>query len=136
MDPTQQAKAYALERLGLDWAKLDKWTDAQKRAYLAAVAEFRADNPQMFSFAEQAAANNYAATATAPDAYEDFSYAKEFGKELGNRVEEIGGQVAGVGEGIFSGLSLMRWLIPVAVVAVVGIWLWKFAGSPTPRRRA
>jgi hypothetical protein len=135
MNPTEKAKAYALDKTGLNWAKLDKWSDADRRAYLAAIAEFRQRNPGLFTPAELAAAGNYQSTAdaTAPE----FSYVKEFGKELGARVEKIGNQVAGVGEGIFSGLSLMRWLIPVAVVVGVGLWLWKFAGSPSiPRRRA
>ena len=129
MEPTQLAKAYALEKTGLDWAKLDKWSDAEKRAYLAAVAEFRQRNPALFTPAELASAANYQSASTVTDP--KFSYVSEFGKELGNRVEAIGSQVAGVGEGIFSGLSLMRWLIPVAVVVAVGIWLWKFAGSPS-----
>lgn len=135
MNPTEQAKAYALEKTGLNWARLDKWSDADRRAYLAANAEFRQNNAHLFTPAELNAAANYSNAASVPAP--EFSYFKEFGKELGNRVEELGGKVAGVGEGIFSGLSLMRWLFPVAVVCLVGIWLWKFAGSPPiPRRRA
>ena len=133
MTATEQAKAYALEKTGLDWAKVDRWDDEDRTAYLAANAEFRQANPHLFTPAELNAGANYANAATVPAP--EFSYFKEFGKELGNRVEEIGGKVAGVGEGIFSSLSLMRWLIPVAVVALVGIWLWRFAGSPSPRRK-
>lgn len=133
MNATEQAKAYALDKTGLDWAKLDKWSDKDRAAYLAANAEFRQNNAHLFTPAELNAAANYANAATVPAP--EFSYFKEFVKEAGNRVVELGGKVAGVGEGIFSGLSLMRWLIPVVVVALVGIWLWRIAGSPSPRRK-
>ena len=133
MTATEQAKAYALEKAGLRWEKRDKWSDADRSAFLSANAEFRRLNPGLFTPAELSAAANYAGMGASKTP--EFSYVGTFGRELANRVEEIGGQVAGVGEGIFSGLSLMRWLIPVAVVAAVGIWLWKFAGSPALSRK-
>ncbi len=130
MNATELAKAYALEKTGLNWDRRDKWSDANRTAYLAANAEYRQRNPGLFTPAELAAASNYesAANAKAPE----FSYVRATANALGERIEEIGGQVAGVGEGIFSGLSLMRWLIPLAIVAGVAIWLWRFAGSPAP----
>lgn len=133
MTPVQQAQAYALQQTGLKWDERDKWSDADRTAYLAANARFRRENAGLFTLAEQAAGNNYqsAADTRAPS----FSYVEATADALGERLEEIGEQVSGVGEGIFSGLSLTRWLIPLALVAFVVIALWKFAGSPTPSRR-
>lgn len=130
MTATEQAKAYALEKTGLKWEKRDKWTAADRSAYLAANAEFRQRNPGLFTAAEMQAATNFESAAAQRDP--EFSYFAATADALGERLGEIGGKVAGVGEGIFSGLSLMRWLIPVAVVAVVGVWVWRFAGSPAP----
>ena len=133
MTPVEQAKAYALQKNGLKWENRDRWSDANKTAYLAANAEFRQRNSGLFSPAEMNAASNYesAANTKAPE----FSYASATADALGERLGEIGNKVAGVGEGIFSGLSLLRWLIPVGVVAVVVVWIWKFAGAPSLSRK-
>jgi hypothetical protein len=60
MTPQEQAKAWALETTGLRWENLSAWTPAQRDAYLAANAQFRRDNPALFTPAEQAAADTYA----------------------------------------------------------------------------
>jgi hypothetical protein len=121
MTPQEQAKAYALQKAGLRWDRLEKWSDADRRAYLAALGEFRQLNPQMFSPAELAAAQNYAMAGAQGDI--EFSYLDATVDAVGERVEELGGKVAGVGEGIFSSLSLMRWLLPLATIAAVVILL-------------
>lgn len=127
MTPHELAKAYALQKTGLRWDRLDTWTSAQRSAYLAALSEFRQANAALFTPAEMQAAANYASAAAARDP--QFSYVTAFGAALVERVEEIGGQVAGVGEGVFSGLSLMRWLIPLGVVAVAYVLIRDFARS-------
>ncbi len=115
LSPVQQAQFYALKKTGLKWENRDNWSDADRTAYLAANAQFRRENASLFTLEEQRAAANYqsAADAKAPD----FSYVEATADALGERLTEVGGQVAGVGEGIFSSLSLMRWLLPVATVA-------------------
>ena len=125
MTPVEQAKAYALAQTGLKWDNLSNWTDAQRRAYLSANSEFRQRNPGMFSPAELAAASNYEGTAAAKDP--EFSYVNATATALGERLGEIGGQVAGVGEGIFTTLSLARYLIPIGVIVVAVVWLRGFA---------
>ena len=132
MTAIEQAKAYALQKTGLKWERRDFWSDSDRSAFIAANAEFRRQNAALFTPAEQAAAANYQSVADskAPQ----FSYVNATVDALGERVGEIGAKVGGVGEGIFSAFSLGRWLIPVAVVAVVFIWLWKFAGSPALSR--
>jgi hypothetical protein len=121
MTPAEQAKASALLAAGVTWENRDRWTAAQRSAYLAGLAEFRQRNPGLFTAAELQAAANYASAAAQRDP--EFNLVREFGAALVETVEERAAQVSGVGEGIFSALSLTRWLIPAALIAAAVILL-------------
>lgn len=125
MEPQEQAKAYALEKAGVTWEGRDRWTDRQRRDYLAALGEFRQLHPEMFSPLELAAAQNYAMAGAQPDI--EFSYVGATVDALGETLGEAGKSVAGVGEGIFATFRLAKWLIPVGVVVIVVVWLRGFA---------
>lgn len=88
MTSTEQAKAYALRKTGLQWADLQRWTQPNRSAYLAAIAEFRRRNPQLFSSpADQAATANYEgmAASTVPR----FSYVEEFFTQAGSQIRSL-----------------------------------------------
>lgn len=121
MNPNQQAKAYALRQAGVKWENLAKWSDAERRAYLRAIGEFREKNPQMFSLAEQGAAKNYLAAAARGPV--KISYLDATVDALGETLGDAGNSVAGVGQGIFATLKLGQWLIPAAAVAAVLVLL-------------
>jgi hypothetical protein len=127
MTPAEQAKAYALRRASLDWDERDTWSDTDRRAYLTGIGEFRRQNPTMFSPAELAAADLYSFAGAQPEL--KFSYVAETGKALSENVAGFGRAVASVGEGIKSGLSQTRWLIPLMVVAAAVILLRSLASS-------
>ncbi len=113
MTPIEQAKAYALKKTGLNWEKRDKWSDANRTAYLAANAEFRRANAGLFTPAEQMAANNFASTAAtkAPE----FSYASEFVKEASAQVERINPLSEVNLPGFTAALSKIAGLVAVVV---------------------
>ena len=55
----------------------------------------------------------------------------DFSGEVANQAQEAGKAVAGVGQGTLTLLSMARWLIPAAGLAVVGLIAWKYyKGQP------
>lgn len=125
MTAIEQAKAYALKKAGLKWERLQSWSDSDRRAYLAALGEFRQQNAHLFTAAELSAASNYVSAGAQPDIR--FNVAAEFTKEIGNQVGEFADSVASVGEGIKSGLNLTRYLIPLALVVLAGLAVWRLS---------
>lgn len=130
MTAIEKAQAYALKKTGLKWAKLSSWDDDDRRAYLAANAEFRQRNPGLFTPAEQAAGANYATAAASTDP--KFSYLSESWKEGSAQVGDLFRSVASVGEGVKSAFNLTRWLIPAALIAFVGILVWRTSSAVAP----
>lgn len=44
--------------------------------------------------------------------------------EMGDNAVKLGESVASVGQGIMGTFNMMKWLIPLAVLAFIAIWLW------------
>lgn len=110
MTAIEQAKAYALEITGLSWDRRDKWSDADRVAYLEANAQFRRDNPLLFTEAELAAGVNYQAAADAPPPPKP-NLVSEFFREAGAQVERINP---------FSELNLPGFARTLAAIAALG----------------
>ena len=71
------------------------------------------------------------ATAIASKQYEPLSDASfsvvDFIRETANNGVAVAADVAEIGNGVRRTAALAGWLIPAAALAVVGIYLWKFA---------
>lgn len=129
MNATEQAKAYALEKTGLNWSRLDKWSDKDRTAYLAALAEFRNENAHLFTPDEMRAATNYAAASSVPAP--EFSYFKEFVKETGARVTTLNSEI-----NPFMAGSKIRSLIIAAILVAAVVYFGVLAIRTSPRRNA
>lgn len=106
---TDAAALYAKQTLGLPDDKT-RWTDSQKRAYLAAVAEFRQANAAMFTPEELAAADNYGSAALVQD--EEFSLGGATWNAFKESVAELPGRInAGIDNAAKAvGLAIPTWL--------------------------
>ena len=45
--------------------------------------------------------------------------------EMGDNALKLGESVASVGSGVMNTLNMAKWLLPVAALVLVGIYLWK-----------
>ena len=127
MDAFEQAKAYALEKTGLNWDKKDKWRDGDRVAYLAALAEFRQANSHLFTPEEMEAAANYASAAATPAP--EFSYVGEFFAEAGNQVKALNDDLnpfAEANRAKTRNVAIALVLLAVAIFSAV----WAFRTSP------
>lgn len=124
MTASEQAKAYALQKLGLDWAKLEKWTDKNRAAYLGAIAEFRQSNPHLFTAAELEAATNYALAASSPAP--EFSYVDEFIKEAGAQISSLNDDLNPFAEtNRAKTRNTIIGAVLIAAAVFAGIWAWR-----------
>ena len=128
MDPTQLAKAYALEKTGLDWDEKDQWSDAERREFLAANAEFRRARPELFTVEELRAADNYGSAGAQPEI--EFSYVGEFLKEAGNQVKDLNAQLNPFSE---ENRARTRNVVIALVLLVGAVWAGVWAWRTSPR---
>jgi hypothetical protein len=101
----------------------------QKGAYLTALAHVILKSPQAFT--EQTLATARLQLTKSPyealDTYDVGDAVGDFTDEFATQAGDLGESVASVGEGVKNTLSLTRYLIPLALVAAVVIWLRNFA---------
>lgn len=130
MDSTQLAKQHALSVTGLNWDRKDKWTDAQRRAYLDANAAFRKTNPQLFTADQLAAADNYASAAAQEEI--EFSWWGTFWNELGGSTRSTLGSLW---KNTFGTIPVwLRWLVGLGLAAYLLTLLRPYL--PPPARTA
>jgi hypothetical protein len=58
----------------------------------------------------------------------------DFGSGLADQAARIGGAAASIGQGVIASANLMRWLLPIAIVAAVALFLWRRVGAPSPSK--
>lgn len=138
----RSARRLAASRLGMlgDYGEIE--TDAIPYAfrerYANELAKIIAALPDRFD--ALTVANARRELADTPNAVlEDYTAAdaaRDFASGAAQGAGSVVNAAAGVGEGVKSALSLARWLIPVALVVGVALWLWRAAGSPALSRRS
>jgi len=134
MTPNEMAKAYALDKAGLKWDQRDNWRDQDRTAYLAGIAEFRQQNPHLFSQDEMKAAENYASAAATPAP--SFSYIDTFLEEAGAQVKNLNAELNPFAEeNRAKTRSFLTGLAALAAVVFFGVLAFRTSPrnpSPTP----
>src|SRR5690606_14425092 len=113
---------------GLTGLHHSEWTYEQRVRYNKALADYILSRPGDFGGPELVAAGAVQAATYLP--LEDTSVLaniEAFGAEFGAQGLAAADSIAGVGRGVLNALSSAQWMIPVAVVAVAGIWILKEA---------
>lgn len=122
-------------RLGLP-ASPSSWTWEQAQQYKAELAAYIAARPAEFPTAQdQKTAALVLANPHTPPEDASFDWAM-FGAEYVKPVASIGEGTASALEGVAAALKSTKWLIPLALVAVVVIGLFAFANRTGARRAA
>jgi hypothetical protein len=126
MNVTETAKAYIKAQLGLPDNPAD-WTYDQRIAYIRGLSTYIANNPDSFSAEQVATANaslgrNYSSLDETGLIASTGAFVSAFGDEVLEGVESV----AGIGEGILSTASMLRYLIPLTVLLLVGVFVWHY----------
>lgn len=129
------ANAVAAVRAALGFAPSGPVPIERHGEYIRALSAYILREPSNYTEAAVANARRWANTAdvelqryTVTDAAGDF-----FG-EVGNQALRIGEGAAAVGQGVVNTAKMMRWLLPIAALVVVGLFIWRRFGAATPAK--
>lgn len=120
------ARRLAASRIG--WTGPTQSIPYEKReAYATALANIILSYPDRFDAQTVATARRELTDATLPPLSTDSAgdRAGVFFGELGNQALEVGGAVAGIGEGVKTTLRAAAWAIPAAALILGAIYLYR-----------
>lgn len=129
MNPRSAAIAAVRAQLGLNDIP-SSWTYDQRVEYNKALANYISTHPALFTPQDLATASDIAVKAYAPLAdTSTLADIGQFGENVLDNVIDAGNEVADVGRGALTGISIAGMAIPVLVVVGLGLVIWIAVGK-------